>query len=120
VGVGTSPAQKGRDRWRNRPSKNSVSSPALSVPVRLTKPMTTEGPSPYRRKRGTVVKPVRAGWEIELRTKERVDSLARHLKVSPSYFVEQLVDHIEVDLRGVPTWWPQRELEDGEMPIEPG
>lgn len=80
--------------------------------------MSSEGPSPYRRKRGTVVKPVRAGWEIEQRTKQRVEALALHLKVSPSYFVEQLVDHIEVDVRGVPTWWPQTELDDGELPID--
>lgn len=79
--------------------------------------MSLQGPTPYRRKRGTMVDPIRAGWEIERRTKERVEALALHLKVSPSYFLEQLVDHIEVDVRGVPTWWPAVEIQDGELPI---
>ncbi|GAA1821419.1 hypothetical protein [Agromyces neolithicus] len=80
--------------------------------------MTPEGPTPYRRKRGTMVKPVRAGWEIEERTKMKLETLAYHLKVSPSRFLEELVDHIEVDVRGYPTWWPQAELQDGELPID--
>lgn len=65
-----------------------------------------------------MVSPVRAGWEIEERTKLRVDSLAERLKVSPSYFLEQIVDHIDVDARGVPVWWPESDLDDGELPID--
>lgn len=80
--------------------------------------MSMQGPTPYRRKRGTMVDPVRAGYEIERRTKDRIDALALHLKVSPSYFLEQLVEHIETDVRGVPEWWPAVEIQDGELPID--
>lgn len=80
-------------------------------------PQPTE-PTPYRRTRGTIVEPVRAGWEIERLKKDKVTAIARRLHVSPSVFVEALIDQIELDLRGIPTWWPEQELADGEMPID--
>lgn len=72
----------------------------------------------FRRPRGTRVDVVRAGWEVERETKRKVEAIARRLHVSPSVFVEAMVDHLNLDLRGVPTWWPEQELTDGEMPID--
>lgn len=70
--------------------------------------------------RGTRVAPTRAGWEIETARKERVEKLARHAGVSPSVFIERVIDHLDEELtdRGVPVWWPQPELKDGELPID--
>lgn len=72
----------------------------------------------FRRPRGTRVDVVRAGWEIEREAKHKVEAIARRLRVSPSVLVEALIEHVELDLRGVPTWWPSQELADGEMPID--
>lgn len=80
--------------------------------------MSIDGPSPYRRKRGTLRTPVRAGYDIEKDTKVTIDRLARRLKVSPSYLLEQIVDNIELDARGIPVWWPVEVPDDGELPID--
>jgi len=37
--------------------------------------------------------------------------------VSSAAFLEAMIDHIddELDLRGVPSWWPAPEKKDGEL-----
>lgn len=63
--------------------------------------------------------PVRPGWLIENDSKKRVAMLAAQLRVSESYFVDQLIIHIKTDTRGVPDWWPvDVPLDDGELPID--
>lgn len=73
-----------------------------------------------RRTRGTRVAPVRVSWEIERTRKERLELLARQAGVSASVFLELVIDHLEDELtdRGVPTWMPQPEPNDGELPID--
>lgn len=73
-----------------------------------------------RRPRGTRIAPVRVAWEIERTRKERFELLARQAGVSASVFLELVIDHIEDELtdRGVPTWLPQPEPDDGELPID--
>lgn len=63
--------------------------------------------------------PVRPGWLIELESKKRVAVLATRLKVSESFFVDQMINHLATDDRGIPAWWPTPvPLDDGELPID--
>jgi hypothetical protein len=70
--------------------------------------------------RGTRVAPTRAGWEIETATKERVDKLARRAGVSSSVFIERVIDHLddELTVQGIPSWWPEQEPAEDELPID--
>lgn len=60
------------------------------------------------------------GWRIEEHRKKRIETLAAHAGVSAAVFLEALIDHVDDELtsRGVPSWWPEPELKDGELPIE--
>lgn len=70
--------------------------------------------------RGTRQKPVRLGWAIEERKKQRLEALAAHAGVSGAVFLERLIDHVDTELndRGLPTWWPEQQPRDGELPID--
>mgnify|MGYP003618307567 CR=1 FL=1 len=70
--------------------------------------------------RGTRVAPTRAGWEIETARKERVDKLARRAGVSASVFIERVIDHLdgELNIHGIPNWWPDQRPIEGELPID--
>lgn len=72
----------------------------------------------YRRPRGSRIDPVRAGYEIERTARDRLDGLAAHVGVSPSVLLEHVIEHVETDGRGYPTWWPDKPLADGELPID--
>lgn len=63
---------------------------------------------------------MRLGWAIEERRKKRLESLAALAGVSAAVFLEGLIDHVESELneRGLPTWWPEQEPRDGELPID--
>lgn len=76
--------------------------------------------SVQRLPRGTRRKPVRVGWAIEEERKKRFEQLAEHAGVSAAVFFERVIDHLDEELtdRGVPAWWPQPELKDGELPID--
>ncbi|QCR42108.1 hypothetical protein C1N74_16065 (plasmid) [Microbacterium sp. SGAir0570] len=59
------------------------------------------------------------GWAIERVRKDRLSQLAQHAGVSNAVFLEAVIDHLEEELneRGLPTWWPEQEPKDGELPI---
>lgn len=63
---------------------------------------------------------MRLGWAIEERRKQRLEALAAHAGVSGAVFLERLIDHTvdELNERGLPPWWPEQELRDGELPID--
>jgi hypothetical protein len=71
--------------------------------------------------RNTRIKPVRVSWLIEEQRKERFERLAQHAGVSAAVFLERVIDHLEQDLtdRGLPSWWPEPEPEDGELDMPP-
>lgn len=64
-----------------------------------------------RRPRGTRVDPVAPGYIIERAAKDQLGALAARAGVSPSLFIERMVEHVttELDDRGLPTWWPEPE-----------
>ncbi|PRI12511.1 hypothetical protein [Leucobacter massiliensis] len=64
--------------------------------------------------------PKRVSWMIEGAYKERFEKLAEHAGVSAAVFLERVIEHLEDELtdRGLPNWWPQPELKDGELPID--
>lgn len=70
--------------------------------------------------RDTRVDPVRTPWEIERAAKTRFDAIARNSGMSSSAFLERVIAHLEDELtdRGVPSWLPQPEPDDGELPID--
>lgn len=75
--------------------------------------------SSYRRPRDSMVEPARPGWLIEQSSKDRIEKLADHLHMSASEFVDEMVTHLEIDDRGVPTWWTRAvPTNDGELPID--
>ena len=71
---------------------------------------------------GIRVKPVRVGWLVEADSKSRFEKLAARAGVSGAVFFERVVDHLYSDLtpRGLPSWWPEPEPDEGELPIETG
>jgi len=60
-----------------------------------------------RRKRGTLKDPTGIHWDVERASKEKFDALAKLGGVSSAVFFERVVDHIEVNELGLPTWWSE-------------
>lgn len=63
--------------------------------------------------------PILPGWRVEESARDANKEMADAAGVSPSVFVEQLIDHAYKtrDDRGLPAWWPQANR-DGELPID--
>ena len=72
------------------------------------------------RSREVIQEPARPNWLLERRSKSLVHDVSQRLKVSESWLVEQLIRRMQddLDLRGVPTWWPEPIEDDGELPID--
>ncbi|MNJ01831.1 hypothetical protein D3C73_1615850 [compost metagenome] len=69
--------------------------------------------------RGTRVKPVTAGWEIEGANRDRLNAIAAHSGISAGALLDQLIEHLPLDQRtGRPIWLPvDPYAEDGVLPI---
>ncbi|MDR6794857.1 putative transcriptional regulator [Pseudarthrobacter oxydans] len=65
-----------------------------------------------------MVDPVSIGYVIERSAKDRLDRIAEHSNVSSAVMFEQMVANTPLTDRGVPAWWPEPELKDGELPID--
>ena len=75
--------------------------------------------APARRPRGTLRDPVQLGWAVERPSKDRFDAIADRLGISSAVFFERVVDHLDLDARGVPVWWDYPvPSNDGELPID--
>ena len=75
--------------------------------------------APYRRPRGTLNDPVPMGYVVERAAKDRFDAIADSLEISSAVFFERVVEHLELDERGVPAWWTYPvPSTDGELPID--
>ena len=70
--------------------------------------------------RGTRTASARLSLVVEEEKKDRFAVIAKQSGLSCAGFFEALVDHLETELtdRGVPSWLPQPEPHDGELPID--
>ena len=57
------------------------------------------------------------GWRVEEASRERAKAIAQTAGVSPSQFIDALIQHQEVDERGLPPWWPSVDASE-ELPID--
>ena len=70
--------------------------------------------------RGTRLESARVSLVVEEKKKDRFAEIAERAGLSGAGFFEAIVDHLETELtdRGVPSWLPQPEPRDGELPID--
>ncbi len=71
-----------------------------------------------RRPRGSLQDPVQTGYRVERADKVRFDSIAKQSGLSPSQLFEEILVHMPLTSRGTPTWLPEPEPKDGELPID--
>lgn len=71
--------------------------------------------TPRRLPRGTRQQPVTLGYDVEKVNKDRWAEIAGNAKVSPSALFDRMVETIELDEHGVPTWFKRS---DEELPID--
>ncbi|MFC4245080.1 hypothetical protein ACFOYW_17060 [Gryllotalpicola reticulitermitis] len=58
-----------------------------------------------RRPRGSKEKPKVYGFTIETKASEELSVIADRMDVSRSYLIQLLIEHVELDSAGLPTWW---------------
>jgi hypothetical protein len=63
-------------------------------------------------------KPVTPGWRVEEASRTKVKKIAAAAGVSPSEFLDALIENVEVDERGLPAWWTD-DVQHEELPIDP-
>ncbi|WP_144797881.1 hypothetical protein [Microbacterium paludicola] len=68
--------------------------------------------------RGTRLEPVVFPLSVEKRNRDRWKEIADLNGISSSAMFDAMVENIELDLRGRPTWLPERPPKDGELPID--
>lgn len=68
--------------------------------------------------RGTRKDPVVFPLSVEKRNRDRWKEIAELNSISPSAMFDAMVEHIDLDLRGRPTWLPEVPPRDGELPID--
>jgi hypothetical protein len=71
--------------------------------------------TPRRLPRGTRKDPVTLGYDVERVNKDRWAAVAANAGVSPSALFDRMVETIELDENGAPTWFKRS---DGELPID--
>lgn len=74
--------------------------------------------APRRRPRGSLLDPVPLGYVVEREAKQKLDRIADQASVSSAVMFEHIIEHLELTARGLPTTWPEQELNDGELPID--
>lgn len=105
----------------NSRANSSNNAPLRASRVNVTYSTTVSHMAVKRLPRNTRVNPKRVGWLIEEHSKERFEQIAARCGVSAAVFLERVVEHLETELtdRGLPSWWPETELEDGELDMPP-
>lgn len=68
--------------------------------------------------RGTRKEPVVFPLSVEKRNRDKWKEIADRNGLSPSAMFDAMVEHVELDLRGRPTWLPESPQKDGELPID--
>ncbi|AYG05545.1 hypothetical protein [Gryllotalpicola protaetiae] len=68
--------------------------------------------APRRLPRGSRKNPATLFYDVEKANKDRWSEIAARAEVSPSALFDRMVETIELDERGLPTWWkPVAQLE---------
>ena len=77
-------------------------------------------PTVRRLPKGTRVDPIQTPWVIERSAKEQFDAIARNSGMSSAALLEAVIGHLSSELtnRGVPSWLPQPEPDEGELPLD--
>jgi hypothetical protein len=70
----------------------------------------------YRRPRGTLKDPTDLGWTVERANKDRFSALAAKAGMSKAAMFDLMVETLELDDRGLPTWVPREK--EGQLPID--
>lgn len=83
---------------RGAACRSSVNGSAIAMFGCMTAP---------RLPRGTRVKPVTAGWKIEETSRDRWNAIAEHSGYSAGALFDLMVETIELDYTGRPTWLPE-------------
>ncbi len=94
----------------------------------MSSPRTSNGTStsvssfgrmkPARVPRDTRIEPVKfGGYVVDKVYREKFERIVDRTGVSGALFLERLIEHLEdeLDERGFPAWWPDKQLEDGEL-----
>lgn len=70
-----------------------------------------------RRPRGSVQDPIAMGWKVQRENKDFFAHLASKAGMSGAALFDLMVENLELDDRGLPTWVP-REDSKGQLPID--
>nr|AXV46278.1 hypothetical protein pA2H2_p47 [Arthrobacter sp.] len=70
-----------------------------------------------RRPRGSVQDPIALGWKVQRENKDHFALLASKAGMSGAALFDLMVENLELDDRGLPTWVP-REDSKGQLPID--
>lgn len=70
-----------------------------------------------RRPKGSVRDPIPLGWRVERESRDTFTRLAAKAGISGAALFDLMVQSIELDDRGLPTWVP-REDSKGQLPID--
>ena len=72
--------------------------------------------NPHARPRGGLKNPKPLGWKVESANKDYFAQLAEKSGYSAASFFDLMIETLELDERGLPTWVP-RKNDEGQLPI---
>lgn len=67
---------------------------------------------PYRRRKEPLIDPQQLGYTVNGSSKRGWESLAEHLRKSPSELFDLMVQNLPLDEYGRPTWMPDEPTEE--------
>lgn len=70
-----------------------------------------------RRPKGSMKDPIPLGWRVERESRDRFSDLAAKADLSGAALFDLMVQTLELDDRGLPTWVP-RDDDKGQLPID--
>ena len=70
-----------------------------------------------RRPRGSMIDPVPLGWRVERTSRDEFIKLAERAGISGAALFDLMIETLELDDRGLPSWVPHDESER-QLPID--
>lgn len=70
-----------------------------------------------RRPKGSMKDPIPLGWRVERESRDKFTDLAAKAGISGAALFDLMVETLEIDDRGLPTWVP-RDDSRGQLPID--
>jgi hypothetical protein len=70
-----------------------------------------------RRPRGTAVNTVQLLAHVDPQAKRNLQDIAQRMGISLGEFVEKIEKNLELDGRGLPTWWDPKEQRQEELAL---